>query len=856
MGARQEKRGSVREGRLGSWILLLLLTAASVDALSCGIRRAIRPIPVAPLASRALARARDALREAEAGRPEQLERAREAAGEALELEPDWVAAQRFLDDLAREELLGAEALRAHLRSLEQGPESAALLYLIGRLEGLEGTPRFERACRLDGSLAWAHHGVAWMSFQRGDLRRALRHGERALERARDAWERSSFAQALARYHLASARAKDAVQVLAPRLEDSELVGGDRVELAAWLARAELACERAELRERGYRRGLQLLSGAALTEAECVDLTHALLGAARTLAHDTASLEIELALGAREGAGRDRLRAELLLERGSRTLALELLQRDEDDGFAAQAPRRARALRLSEGEVRATLEEWLSELPPRALAEDGLPREARLRAVLDAARSGEDGASLMRLGQALIEAGWFREARGLALHLAGFELDAALELDRRAGAGLVLLSELRRLLDLVDAREPNPGSWTGSPADPTELLAVGGSQQERSVRLDDLDALLGAMQPLFDRYRGGRGRAQDLSASPRFEHGPFATLVHPGPRFSALDERSGLGRAGEAVAGLSAELEALGRFGLFGQAIGGGGPDGTLLRRLFLEQRSGSHLGTPFRGTVAWCEGTDLPSRPGRRGARITGAALHEGYWIDVEGVRADHRRWLRLQERFEAAAPSRRPWLEGRGPLLPEGAAGAEAGRERLCAGLGEGQRIRLAVLRERSQARAATGDRSAELVSLDELLEVTAIHEEGHLCDRELLLPLWKHPLRAFGIFVEAGMSIGGVLRHLEYRAQLVALCEVAEPRMPLAECADAFEGAGAGLTPHVAAYRELVKDLLAVLNRDLSAYPALDPRHYLLHQLHHLGAEDVRRVARQLARERGMLD
>ena len=61
---------------------------------------------------------------------------------------------------------------------------------------------------------------------------------------------------------------------------------------------------------------------------------------------------------------------------------------------------------------------------------------------------------------------------------------------------------------------------------------------------------------------------------------------------------------------------------------------------------GAHLGVPYSGTVAWCEGTEVPSRPARRGARIVGAALHEGYWVDVQGVRRELERWRSLGARL------------------------------------------------------------------------------------------------------------------------------------------------------------------------------------------------------------------
>ena len=308
-----------------------------------------------------------------------------------------------------------------------------------------------------------------------------------------------------------------------------------------------------------------------------------------------------------------------------------------------------------------------------------------------------------------------------------------------------------------------------------------------------------------------------------------------------------------MAGLPRELGWLGRFGLFGESLGGGGPDGTVLRLLVLEEREGEHLGVPFRGTVAFCEGTDVPSRPARSGARITGAALHEGYWIDVEGVRDELRRWRDLERRFfDGADTSRaRRALEALGPEARSGGDAAGAGtlaRAGVHGTLGEADRVRLAVLLERDGV-------GGERIELEELLEATARHEEGHLTDRTRFLPILKHPLRALGLAAARGFSPRGIALELEYRAQLVALCTTEDPRVPLAECLDGAEG-GIGVTAHAEAYRELVTALLEVLDAELESFENLDPDRTLVHQLHRLSAEDVRRLSLLLADRKGMVE
>jgi hypothetical protein len=99
-------------------------------------------------------------------------------------------------------------------------------------------------------------------------------------------------------------------------------------------------------------------------------------------------------------------------------------------------------------------------------------------------------------------------------------------------------------------------------------------------------------------------------------------------------------------------------------------------------------------------------------------------------------------------------------------------------------------------------------------------------------------------------------VARALEYRAQLVALCEAEEPRLVLAECLSAADAESGGELAHGEAYRQLVEDLLAAAAEELGKIAALDAEHYLLYQLHCLSGDDVRKLARRLAKGHGMIE
>lgn len=796
-------------------------------------------------------------------------RARSAAQRALALAPDWVAPQRLLDDLARADLLGLERVESYRAALEESPDDAALLYLLGRLEGPRGAARFERAVRVDPDLAWGHHGRAWVAAQRGDVAGALRHQRLALARARGSAERSLMTSAVARFLVASDDGDDALTLLVERLAEPDVSAVDRVELSVQAAQIELGLLFRPEHARGWERALALLREHDLTDREVEGLV-ALMRVFRT-SDSPGDLEIQQALAARRGPARDRLRAELMLEGRSTPLALGLLRRSRGDAALTGGGPLLRAARFAAGQFQEAVEVWLADLPEQVVQADGLPRDPALQRVVACSRAlpvPPDADALFALGEALIDAGWFREARSVASALAAADLDRGLELEDRAGAGRALIEGLRRLMNGIDQPARAGGrlasTAAGARIDPSDLTVVD------SGPVQGLDDLLGAMAPLVARAQtllGGevddRRIADDLRESPRMRYGPIGSLVHPGPSFSANDQRQGLGRAGEPVPGLAALCARLGRFGLFGELAGEGAPDGALLQRAAVEWRSGELLGAPWSGTVVWCEGTDVPPRAARRGATIAGAALHEGYWLDFDALRADRDQWAAFEREFvDGADPERLARaLDARGLLLT--AKGREPRRrERRDVGmlLGQSERLRLAVLRDRVAALPPGAEPPARgLVSLDELVTVTGMHEEAHLCDRARFLPLSRHLGRIMGLLIEAGFSPAAVARLLEYRAELVSLAEAPDPRVVLVSILAAVE-AGGSATPHAAGYRELLADLVATLDRDLAAHPerwpALDSERTLIHQVHRLSGEDVRLLARLLASRKGLVE
>jgi hypothetical protein len=911
---------SVPGFRLASGVLLLLLGAA---ALACRARPPLHVVPVEPSASEAFAAAESCLRKSEAaGR----ERALELARQALDLEPDWVAPSRLIDDIRRDELRGIEALQEHRSRLahldDRAPREIAAgdLYLAGRLEGLDGKDRFERAVRIDPDLAWGYHGLSWVASVSGDPREAVAMARAALARARDSWERSFFTAALARALVAADSREDAEKLLQQRLAEPETRLADRTDLERQAV--EIGLESLTLRQRikSYERGLTLLREGDLSESEIESLVAKLRLSPSP--DDPDALGLQSSLAVQRSPVRDRLRAELMLDSAPTPLALGLLQRGiEAEKRTVPAGALMRAARFAAGQYARAIELWLAELPACVLTPEKLPADPRLRRVVECARAlnrsagstadmrarsaaaprkeGDaneiaatsarpDGETLADLGEALVDAGWFREARSVAGELAGGDLDRALSIESRALAGQDLIEGVRRIVRKVDLEQGS--SAPASPADVDTYRIV--KDGEGALRFElmgertgihDLSSLLAAMASPFacaHVFLGGDSDpervSRELVDSPRMSYGPIGELVHPGPSFSKLDEKDHVGRDGQPVPGLARELDKIGRFGLFGEVAGGGGPDGTLLPRIYVQEKHGTHLGVPWSGTVVWCESAELKSRAGRRGAHISAAALHEGYWVDVDAVRGERALWSALRREFSGADSRERiaRVLAVRGLELEAG-DDERRSRERTRSGflLGEAQRVRLALLVERGSTAGAHADRSngastastansassnAPLgdVGLDELVAVTSTHEEGHLCDRTRFLPFGKHLGPAFLFLLDCGFSPKKVTEMLEYRAQLTCLCDAPDPRVPLAQVLDAAEQGPSGITPHGSGYTLLLSDLLDVFDEELAhdpkEFPQIDPGFTLAHQLHSLSASEVRDLALKLAHKK----
>ncbi|QDV07008.1 hypothetical protein Poly30_25270 [Planctomycetes bacterium Poly30] len=807
-----------------------------------------------------------------------LASARDAALRAEALDPEWVAPSRFLDEsvhrgaLTLPERYGRYVTAAEDKDLPRGSRARAS-YLAGRLGGDAGDDRLARAAQLDPSLGWAWHGIGWRAFSRGDVRKAIWSGERAMDFARDPHELTHFSSALASYLAKDERNGSAQRVLAQALTAPAPIAPrseEAVRLRAELSGLELeSLSTADVR-RGVRGALEVLQTSGLTLRERLTLIFALRsGPVRS----GAVAEEEIAFAVLEGA--ESVRAadrpgsdDQSIERLMDVILPDVLAGGPEDGglgglTSAGVSTRAgdefvEAFRepLGEGAALSAVEAWLVDLPAAARSEDGDFARPELRSLLSVLRAEAAAreavpeadsislASLERVAAALMHAGWFREARALAegalealangstARTSREEAEAFRSAARRIQSDAIraraILSGIGALARRIDAREAfvHAGATGSSPLESVE----GG-------RVESLAELQEEIVDLFRRYEAER-LPEDTVHSPVIRYGPLGRIVHPGPRFSAEDDALGRGDEGQSVPGIAALFGAMGRFALLGLGVGQGGPDATILRLVAVEGRSGEHLGRPFRGTVFWCDGADVPGRYGRAGASISGAALHEGYYVDLAMVRLEQDRWERLRSRFGGDTAAIATAITAPGARVPE------RYRTEVSPALGAGDRMRLVVMGE-------TGAGSLRPMTLAELAHVVAVHEEGHLCDRASWYPLsFGRVLKLIGFAGAHGFKGGRIGQALEERAQLVALAECDDPRLAWIDLLDAAENAGGGsVTPHAAAYRRLLGDLLERLEDEFRTGDwsgvELDPSMRWIDQLHRIPPEQLRGLA-----------
>jgi hypothetical protein len=563
--------------------------------------------------------------------------------------------------------------------------------------------------------------------------------------------------------------------------------------------AETGLASAQSDDEAIELGLELLAEGALAPDELERLCLWLSLACRT--DDwRASFDHALLEGARTSTSAARAVLERQLarraeEEGDAETALDRLERAQLlDGEEASGPR-LRLLRLRAGRCAEAFERRADEFSGL------LAVEARQRELVDLARRADerqDAESLVALLEACESRGLHEECAVLAARLARLDAAAGDAYARRAAAGRAALASLRRLAARIDR------GAEGAPR--------------------DLDALLAGMAACAAPAL--RRPADELAAAWRADdretHLGLAEMVEPSPD----------GRARR----LARDLRALGRFVLCGDHAGSAGPDLVVLPLILESPLRGEHLGVRYEGTMSLCEAADIGPRAARQGSAIAGAALHKGYWLDLDAVRPAAGAWSSMAAEWDDPRAVRALLAQE----LPRSATPA-----RLVPTHGEGRRLVLAALLERGG-----GERVAE-PGLADVASLAMLHEEGHLVDRALHLPVWRNLPAVARLLADAGFSARGVQEELELRAELVAWCKAPDPRLAIGKALSDAE-AGDARTPHAAAYRRLLQEFLLLLEERAASHPELDPRAPLCMQLSRLPAAKLRELALELSRRR----
>ncbi len=840
--------------------------------------------PVAPAASSAMLEAwtrsrGSGFKMGSADFEEAVEQARLAAS----LAPDWAAPGRFLDRWShRPGLTLPDRFAAHLAAAEDGDSRAS--YLAGRLGGAQAGARFERATELEPDLSWAWHGQAWTASRALRLEAAVRDERRALALARDPSEVALFAWSLGTFLDAGEQTSEAIGVLRGALAGSgqlALREPERAMVGALLARLLLRASEPIQLARGVEQAKGWIASPWVTARERLELVEGLLGVGQGLVSG-AEIELALAQGAANLSGEGRRAAvDLLasLRRGSRPTAttpgwrVRLVEGFGRPGTGAQeaglqkagvqpagvqpvgdqsagrrtagawgpSPQESRSGDAPRGgkesavrRTEAVLEAWCADLPAAVKDSGGLPLNPALAALMESVRSLDEEAptrdQLREVGRQLLAVGWFSEAVAWAARIAAGDPEGAQDLEVAALRGRAALGALLNLGRRLDAMQ----AYVSAGADPEKITSAKELHDEVARVLE----------------RGGWTEVPEGGLrSPVISYGPAGSIVHPGPSFSEEDGRLGRGAPGAPVPGLAAAFEAMGRFALVGRGAGQGGPDATVLRKLHAQPRSGEHLGRGFSGVAIWCQGADVPGRITRRGGAISGAALHEGFYIDLEVIATERDYWGALLEVFSGpdGAPNGSALAAALAVPSPSPAPATS-----LEPALGAADRMRLAVMCD-------LGGVAPRVPTLDVFCDGVIVHEEAHLCDRMAWYPLTAtRVLRLISFAAGQGFSGGRISQALEERAQLVALAVLEDPRLMWIDLLDAAgRNLGGGGAPHGAAYRRLLGRLVKRMHAESleggwSELPGVGAR--WVDRLHLVAPEDLRALARREAKAAGL--
>ncbi|MDE0905107.1 MAG: hypothetical protein OSB42_10805 [Planctomycetota bacterium] len=790
--------------RSSHWTLLIGCLLASCASTPLGTPR---PVPASALALAEEARTQEHMGD--------QDRVRELWQAASELDPSWLLPRRSLQLLDLADGRGPTVLeQAQLASARGTPGSA---YLLARLAS-DNVSAYLLALHSEPEDAWLRHGLAVTLSREGRLTESLVEAGLAVQQARSSSERVFFLARLA----AGLYIQDTEE--GPALAfDRMLKVWQTLESDQW-AWVDLSGQLLNLNVRGDRAAWQR------------SLASSLQGDARL-----------------SSALRKKVAALLVKDSYARTLLARKPQVGQplDEGLSISF-----ALDFSDGDdVERARVLWRKDLPPQATDSEGRPRDERLLAVDEALgelqlRRGVE--QLRALGETLLGAGrpdWAERVAD-ALHHAGARKDFTPIMDpakrawcKKNAEQLLVRARLleSRQTALRNALDDLGRGRLERVLGPDAAPKKGGRRELGSFRVKkssgDMDQILSAMDARlgpYSRAASGDGR------EPRQGYGlKQSTRIDLWPILTGIAGADGVGITQPGLGALARDL------GFYVQIVAPTGQNTqTRLARLVLQEAAqGELLGRPWQGTRILLG--DVQSK--YPDWKISGAALPDQYWVLLPEIVRGQNNWRSLAARFKGRPEAVQAALAQTG-LLP--ASGVRTCDTRP--GLGEAERLALAVM-------VSLGEESAQQLvvpSLEDLLDLTMRHEEGHMADYEEWLPPSEALFQVLSLFWQGGFSVRGIWAHLEARAQLTAMAVAQDPRLGLAQILRMVEARertrGPTAHPHAEGYEWLLKKILLELKRNPRG---LDPSRSLLHQLHLLAPQELAAVCLLLAEEEGLV-
>ncbi|GEM_PF-2087699 len=774
-----------------SRLLLVLLLAPAVLGTACAAPGKTDDRAPSPAARALFHRGQAMARRGEIGR------AGKAFRRALESSPLYVEAGRAWQDLLESDFRGHEAYARARALVQQWPGRAEALYLLGRITpDPEVQARlFRRAVEADPDGFWPNLAMGYALLKD----RSFQSAEIFFERARKARPRDTRVLCfLASARSARRRYGEAVRALrrASRLEPGNL--------AVPLCAARLFAVTGKREE------------AIAVLLELLDAPRRPSGEVRSALRDLLRDETGTA-----GAGKAWKREQKVLEIHPRSaealafagyLGLRLGRFREAEGLLVRAleagaePSRVildlRLARFALGQYRAGVDAWRRKVPPdlwKARDNEAAPAYERLlKAVEEAEASPGEGAVLVRLGRASMEAGWVAEAAEVLRKASKAGVPEAAALLARARDHLEFVRRLRLFLQ---------GRYT-------RFLA------ERDA--GDLSSLLEGVSALSREVLG-----EDLGSGNEVRS------------FFLIGEV--LGGTGEGSP-LAAYFARFNQYLVLGRRRGGT-PEAVLMTVVYRNRaKAFPVVGGEIACDFAAGEDFALKSFSEYLGGALLGLTLFGRFHANVdEAFDRDFRDW----NAYRAARACR-------DRLSRFGSWGVSRPREAIWLDAGRGLSDRLLLKGFEDREREAKGGILPPPEARTALQGVVD-HELMHVKDAARYLPVWDHLLPALGLALRHGFSSTSIEAEMEKRAALAALLRSERPHVELRHILS-FAPYPEARLPHSRGYCELLRDLLDHLYDHAGDFPALDPGKNLCRQLHLLSAEELHRVAKALAEAEGL--